>query len=152
MALPSSSLGLSTGYRANLWFSTARAAAFYLRWRVHGKCHGYGHGTCRVSVRCNLSGTNHGNRRKYNGNSHDIFHGHHHAVGIALGLSAVSRLAVVRRECFPYITVEIAVEIAIEIAVEFAVEVPIASAIGLDGVLLLAAVFCGGPCNLRGSP
>ena len=62
-----------------------------------------------------------------------------------MGYSTVPRLAVVRRDCFPYIAVEIAVEIAVDIAVE----VPIASAIGLHGVLLLAAVFCEGPWNVR---
>ena len=78
VALPWSSVGLSTGYRGNPRVSTARATAFHCTWRFHGKCHGCGHGTCRGSVRGNLRGTNHGNPRKYHGNCHGIFHGHLH--------------------------------------------------------------------------
>ena len=97
VALPWSSVGLSTGYRGNPRVSTARATAFHCTWRFHGKCHGCGHGTCRGSVRGNLRGTNHGNPRKYHGNCYGIFHGHPHAVGIAGGLSVVPRPAVVCR-------------------------------------------------------
>ena len=139
VALPWSSVGLSTGYRGNPWVSTANA--FRCTWRFHGKCHGCGHGTCRGSVRGNLSGTNHGNPRKYHGNCHGIFHGHPHAVGIAVGLSAVPRPAVVCRGCLPWV--------AVEFAVEFAVEIAMATAMGLHGVPLLAAAFRGSPWNVR---
>ena len=64
VALPWSSMGLSTSYRGNPRVSTARATAFRCTWRFHGKCHGCGHGTCRGSVRGKLRGTNHGNPRK----------------------------------------------------------------------------------------
>ena len=148
VALPWSSVGLSTGYRGNPRVSTARATAFHCTWRFHGKCHGCGHGTCRGSVRGNLRGTSHGNPRKYHGNCHGIFHGHPHAVGIVVGLSAVPRPAVVCRGCLTWVAVEIAVEITM------------ASAMGLHGIPLLAAAFRGAhgmsvggsPWSVRGSP
>ena len=145
VALPWSSVSLSTGYRRNPRVSTARATAFHCTWRFHGKCHGSGHGTCRGSVRGNLGGTNHGNPRKYHGNCHGIFHGHPYAVG----LSVVPRPAVVCRGCLPWIAVEIAVEIAVDLAVEIAVEITMASAMGLHGVPPLAAAFRGSPCSVR---
>ena len=152
VALPWSSVGLSTGYRGNRRVATARATAVHCTWRFHGKCHGCGHGTCRGSVPGNLRGTNHGNPRKYHGNCHGIFHGHPHAVGIAVGLSVVPWPAVVCRGCLPWVAVEIAVEIVVDHAVEIAVEITMASAMGLHGVPLLAAVFRGSPWNVHGSP
>ena len=95
--LPWSSVGLSTGYRANPRVSTARATAFHCTWRFHGKCYGCGHDTCRGSVRGNLRGTNHGNPQKYHVNCHGVFHGHLHTVGVAVGLSVVPWPAVVCR-------------------------------------------------------
>ena len=42
VALPWSSVGLSTGFRGNLRVFTASATAFHYTWRFHGKCHGCG--------------------------------------------------------------------------------------------------------------
>ena len=58
------------------------------------------------------------------------------STGVAVRLSVVPRLAVVCRGGLPWLAVEIAV----------------ASAMGLHGVLLLAAAFRGSPWNARGSP
>ena len=116
------SIGLSTGYRGTPRVSKARATAFHCAWRFHGKCHGCGDGTCRGSLRGNLRGTNHANPRTYHGNCHGLFHGPPHVVGIAVGLSAVPRPAVVCRGCLPRV-VEIVVEIAVDLAVEIAVEI-----------------------------
>ena len=152
VALPWSSVGLSTGYRGNPRVSTARATACRCTWRFHGKCHGCGHGTCRGSVHGNLRGTDHDNPRKYHGNCHGVFHGDPDDVGIALGLSVVPRPAVVCSGCLPWVAVEIVVEIAVDLAVKIAVELAMASAMGLHGVPLLAAEFRGSPSNVRGSP
>ena len=138
VALPWSSVGLSTGYRGNPRVSTARATAFHCTWRFHGKCHGCGHGTCRGSVRGNLRGTNHGNSRKYHGNCHGIFHDHLHIVGIAVGLSVVPRPAVVCRGCLPW---------------RLPWKLPwLVPSMGLHGVPLLTAAFRGSPWNVRRSP
>ena len=48
--------------------------------------------------------------------------------------------------------VEIAVEIAVDLALEVAVEIAMASATGLHGVPLLAAVLRRSLWNVRGSP
>ena len=69
-----------------------------------------------------------------------------------MGLSVVPRPAVVCRECLPWVGVKIGVEIGVDLTMEIAVEITMASAMGLHGVPLLAAAFCGSPWNVRGSP